>query len=215
MEEDSHRHSASAGSDIDWSDSYTGELADYEPPDSDILEIIDSLAPGRALDVGCGAGGILVALAERGWQVTGLEITARAIESAGKVLEDRGADAELIHADAAVWRPDKYFDLITSSFALPDRPSRAEVLQMIRGALSPGGSAVIKDFDSSMTRHGFFAEFDLPALEELTAAFDGFELVRAEVVDTPVHHHGSESSELADDWTAALLHARAPGQAGK
>ena len=165
---------------IDWNESYGGSLADYEPPDADLLEIIDGLEPGRALDVGCGAGGLVVALADRGWQVTGIDIADRAIEAARLILEDRGVTAELIHADAAVWRPDHRYDLIVSSFALPDRPARTEVLRMIRDATSPGGSVALKDFDSSMKRFGFFAEFDLVTIEELTAAFEGFETVRAE-----------------------------------
>ncbi len=211
MEGDSSTNPDPAAPEIDWNDSYTGGLADYEPPDSDILGIIEGLSPGRALDVGCGAGGLVVALAERGWQVTGLDVADTAMKAARKILPDRGVTAELIHADASVWRPEHEYDLIVSSFALPDRPARNEVLRMIREATAPGGSVVLKDFDSSMTRHGFFAGFDLVGIEELTAAFDGFELVRAEVVDTPVHHHGNADAGMAEDWTAALLHARAPG----
>ncbi len=212
MDKNEHQSPDSPPPSIDWNESYGGLLADYEPPDADLLRIIDGLEPGWALDVGCGAGGLVVALADRGWQVTGIDIADRAIEAARLILEDRGVTAELIHADAAAWRPDHQYDLIVSSFALPDRPARTEVLRMIRDATSPGGSVALKDFDSSMKRFGFFVEFDLVAIEDLTAAFEGFETVRAEIVDTPVHHHGNEDSGMAEDWTAALIHARAPAK---
>jgi hypothetical protein len=132
------------------------------------------------------------------------------VRAATEVLDDRGVSAELVAADASAWIPEGEFDLITSSFALPDRPARTALLRMIRGALAPAGTSAIKDFDSSMSRNGIFAGFDLVGLEELKVAFAGLEIVRAEIVATPVHHHGQSHSDAEEDWTAALLHARKP-----
>ena len=166
------------------------------------------MEPARALDVGCGAGGLVLALAELGWQVTGIDIAGKAITAARRVLEDHGAEAELSTADATKWQPPGQYDLITSSFAMPEGEERSAVLRMIRSALAPGGVVAIKEFDPSMSRHSHFAGFDFVTIDELTAAFDGFEVERAEVVSTPVHEHAEGSA--SEDWTAVLFIARRP-----
>ena len=50
------------------------------------------LAPGRALDVGSGEGADAVWLAERGWRVTAVDISATALERAAAHAADAGAD---------------------------------------------------------------------------------------------------------------------------
>jgi trans-aconitate methyltransferase len=192
----------------EWNDLYSGRSSDYEAPDADLLAIAEELQPGRALDVGCGAGGLVLALAERGWEVAGVDIAERAIAAARQVLRDRGAEAELVVADAASWQPPGRYDLITSSFAMPEGAERTATLRMMRDALAPGGLVAVKEFDATMTRHGHFAGFDLVTVEELRGAFAGLEIERAEIVPTPVHEHAGDG--FTEDWTAALFRARLP-----
>jgi SAM-dependent methyltransferase len=47
------------------------------PPE--IVALADRLPPGRALDLGCGTGTNSLFLAERGWQVTGIDFVPAAI----------------------------------------------------------------------------------------------------------------------------------------
>ncbi|WP_285032523.1 class I SAM-dependent methyltransferase [Mycolicibacterium sp. lyk4-40-TYG-92] len=58
--------------------------------------------PGKALDVGCGSGLYTLALAERGWDVTGADLVDRAIDRARRRLAEAGADAKIVKADATV-----------------------------------------------------------------------------------------------------------------
>ena len=37
------------------------------------------------------------------------------------MVQERGVNAELHVADATIWKPNRRYDLIVSSFALPDR----------------------------------------------------------------------------------------------
>ena len=192
----------------DWNQSYSGDATDYEEPDHDLIEIIDHLPPGRALDIGCGAGGLAVALAERGWRTTGIDISDKAIASARAVAERRGARVEFQVADATRWRPLGDYDLITNSFALPgSRSGRDSVFEMVKGALAPGGVVILKDFDPSMKRFGFLTGFELVTVEEFTAAFQGLKIIRSEIVDTPGHDHSTGHGTSEGCWTAALLYA--------
>ena len=194
---------------FDWNEVYSGLAEDYEPPDLSLLETIATIASGRALDVGCGAGGLVVALAEAGWTVTGVDIVPKAIAAARQVIAQRNVQATLQVGNATTWRPEGTFDLITNSFALPmTRAERAPVYVMMRQALRPGGHVLIKDFDPAMSRFDHFAGIDMVPVDELTEAFAGFELLRAEVVDTPAHHHSDSHTD--EHWTATFFHARKP-----
>jgi SAM-dependent methyltransferase len=50
------------------------------PPE--VVELLDTLAPGRALDLGCGTGTNVAYLARHGWQADGVDGSARAISMA-------------------------------------------------------------------------------------------------------------------------------------
>ena len=50
------------------------------PPE--LFEFIQSHPAGRAIDIGCGTGTNVITLAKIGWQVTGFDFAARAIQLA-------------------------------------------------------------------------------------------------------------------------------------
>jgi SAM-dependent methyltransferase len=57
------------------------------PPEVvDLIEGPDRLAPGRALDLGCGTGTNVAYLAEHGWTAAGVEADARALDAAERRL---------------------------------------------------------------------------------------------------------------------------------
>jgi methylase of polypeptide subunit release factors len=53
---------------------------------------------GRALDLGCSTGMQSVALARRGWQVTGIEIAPRALRAARERARQAGVEVRLVEA---------------------------------------------------------------------------------------------------------------------
>ena len=56
---------------------------------------------GRALDLGCGSGMQSVQLAQRGWQVTGVELVPKALNAARQRARDAGVDVQLVRGDVA------------------------------------------------------------------------------------------------------------------
>jgi len=69
------------------------------PPELvDLIEGPDAIAPGRALDLGCGTGTNLAYLVEHGWHASGVEADRRAFEAAERRLAGN-ADATVLHGD--------------------------------------------------------------------------------------------------------------------
>lgn len=54
---------------------------------------------GRALDLGCGSGIWTIELATRGWQVTGIDIVAKALQAARRRAREAGIEARLVQGD--------------------------------------------------------------------------------------------------------------------
>jgi SAM-dependent methyltransferase len=56
-------------------------------PAPELVRTVASLPAGRAMDIGCGTGTNLLFLAQRGWEVTGVDFVHRAIAVARKKLK--------------------------------------------------------------------------------------------------------------------------------
>jgi SAM-dependent methyltransferase len=65
-----------------------------------VIEVVDERSStGRALDLGCGTGRDAVYLAERGWDVTGIDGVQQAIEAARDRSRSAGVDVNWILGD--------------------------------------------------------------------------------------------------------------------
>jgi SAM-dependent methyltransferase len=60
---------------------------------------------GPALDLGCGSGVWSVALARRGWRVTGVDNVPKALRRARTRARDAGVDARFVSGDVTALRP--------------------------------------------------------------------------------------------------------------
>jgi len=68
--------------------------------------------PGSVLVPGCGRGHEVIELARRGFHVTAIDVSTRALDELEGRLRAAGLDAELIHADLLEWRPSSPFDVV-------------------------------------------------------------------------------------------------------
>lgn len=60
---------------------------------------------GKALDLGCGRGLHSLALARRGWDVTGIDVVPQAVEAAQKGAESEDVDVNFVCADVTAMSP--------------------------------------------------------------------------------------------------------------
>jgi len=72
-----------------------------EAPPKLLVELVETgkVQPCRVIDLGCGAGNYAIYLAERGFEVTGVDISPRAIEIARKNAERKGLKCNFFVAD--------------------------------------------------------------------------------------------------------------------
>jgi SAM-dependent methyltransferase len=125
------------------------------------LEVTRQLAPGRAVDVGCGRGDLGALLIRRGWRVTGVEPSADACA----VARERGIDARQGTLADVPLEPAAY-EVAVFKHSLEHVTDPVADLRRVRDALRPGGLVLVTvpNF-SSWQRRRFGARWyhlDLP-----------------------------------------------------
>ena len=165
-----------------WNQSYQDNPQEANVPDRILVCEIEDLKPGKALDLGCGAGMNAMMLAERGWSVLGLDWADIAIHIARQKAEERGVSARFEVADTTEWQPQEQFDLVISTYALPGMEAARKILRTALKALAPGGTLIVAEWDRSMASVWGFAEDELPTPEEIVALLPGLEIQKAGVL---------------------------------
>ncbi|MFD0588337.1 class I SAM-dependent methyltransferase [Paenibacillus sp. GCM10027627] len=122
---------------------------DLEQASREVRQMTDLLAlptGASVLDIGCGMGRHALALAEAGFQVTGVDLSralleeARAHDSCGKVEWRQGDMRELPFPDGSF---DATVNLFTSFGYFSSEGDNVNVLRHIRRVLRPGGAYLI------------------------------------------------------------------------
>jgi len=116
----------------------------HEPPNPYLLREVAGLAPGTALEAGCGEGTEAIWLALAGWQVTAVDIAAQPLSRAVDRAAERGvADrVEWVRADLGSWEPARTYDLVTTHYAHPAMP-QLEFYDRLSSWVAPGGSLLV------------------------------------------------------------------------
>ncbi|AJP00738.1 ubiquinone biosynthesis methyltransferase UbiE [Streptomyces cyaneogriseus subsp. noncyanogenus] len=100
----------------------------------------------KVLDIGCGTGRFTVPMAEKGADVSGLDISRPMLDVASSKLAERGLSADLREGDMAhLPFPDASFDTVTSMLALMHVPleDRPAVFGEVARVLRPGGRMLL------------------------------------------------------------------------
>ena len=174
-----------------WNGRYaTDELVWRAEPNRFLVEEVEGLTPGRALDVACGEGRNAVWLASRGWKVVGVDFSSVALAKARRMAEDRGADVEWVEADVVSWIPLRgVFDLVAVMYLHVPADQRRQVLANAAAALAPGGVLLVVGHDATNPAEGFGGPQDPAVLygaQDVVCDLGGLRIERAERVERPV-----------------------------
>ena len=81
------------------------DLAEHPPFANKLAELFEREESGReppygpALDLGCGSAVWGIKLAERGWQVTGIDLVDKALERGRERIREAGVEMRLVQGD--------------------------------------------------------------------------------------------------------------------
>jgi SAM-dependent methyltransferase len=143
-------------------------------PNGALVAEVAGLAPGAALDVGCGEGADAIWLAARGWRVTALDVSQVAIERGRAEAEVAGAEIEWVRAGLAeAALPPGAFDLVSAQYPALPKTAFGDELHALLAAVAEGGTLLVvhhADVDRHRAiAHGFDPE-DYVSHEDVVAA---------------------------------------------
>lgn len=101
----------------DWDERYKQGQAPWDTgsPCAEMVKVLDSgvVTPGRALDLGCGTGTNAIYLAQKGFEVTGVDVSQVAVEKAREKADEAGATILFMLAELPnLFLPGKVFDFV-------------------------------------------------------------------------------------------------------
>ncbi len=177
-------------------------------PNAQLVAHASGLAPGSALDLGCGEGADAIWLASRGWQVVAVDFSTTALERAVANAAEAGAEIAAritwVHADLTGWVPEPgRYDLVTSQFIHLPGDARRALFAAAAAAVAPGGRLLIAghhvlDLENGANRPPVPGMFFTG--EEVAASLDeaAWRVVLADAVERPAGAHEGDVRTVHD-----------------
>jgi ubiquinone/menaquinone biosynthesis C-methylase UbiE len=124
--------------------------------ESVVWAVLSAVEPGAALDAACGTGRHARRLAERGYEVVGIDLTAEMLERArARVPEATFLEADLRDIPAESER----FDVVVCALALAHLEDLAPAVAELARVLRPGGRMVVSVLHPLQALLGWQAPF--------------------------------------------------------
>ncbi len=167
------------------------DLAEHPPFADKLTELFEHEESGReppygrALDLGCGSAVWGVKLAERGWQVTGVDLVEKSLERARERVRDAGVEMQVVQGDVTDLKATDVGDgfrlvLDTGTFHGLDPDQQAAMGREV-SAIAADDAAVILDVFAPRRRG------PLPrgaSQDDVEVAFSDWEITDVENADT-------------------------------
>ena len=182
---------------VGWDRRYAGsELVWTGEPNRFLAAEAEGLAVGRALDLACGEGRNAVWLAQRGWQVTGVDFSQVGLDKAARLAQQRGVWVQWLRADLVDYvPPPAAFDFVAILYLHMAGAAMGDVLRRGAAALAPGGTLLVVGHDPTNIQEGYGGPQDpaiLMAPDEIAEAVPELDVERAERVRRPVPAAGDD-----------------------
>jgi tellurite methyltransferase len=161
-----------------------------------VIETASQLAPGKALDLACGAGRNALWLAEHGWSVTAVDGAPAAIEILRHRAAERGVevDGRVADLEKGEYRIEQSrWDLIVMSYYL-----QRDLFEPAERGLAPGGVLVVI---VHITEAGEEPTYKQMRPGELRTYFQGWEIL---------HSYQGKPNDAAHRRASAEIVARRP-----
>jgi len=123
-----------------WESHHRGRLPGQRGPNPVLVDVVAALPPTSALDLGCGDGGDALWLAQRGWQVTAVDVSATAVDRLARRAQQAGVFGRVRaeRHDLAASLPDGTFELVSAQYLhSPVTLPRADVLRRAADKVLP------------------------------------------------------------------------------
>lgn len=117
-------------------------------PNQLLVREVAALTPGTVLDLGCGEGGDAIWLAQQGWRVTAVDVSATALQRAAAHATELGVTEKINwqRYDLSQSFPAGTFNLVSAQFFHSPAPladERERALRKAAEAVAPGGVLLI------------------------------------------------------------------------
>lgn len=185
-------------------------------PNRRLVEQTADLVPGTALDVGAGEGADAIWLAQRGWSVTGIDLSQVALDRATTHAAAAGVSATFRQHDVLLDPVVGGFDLVTAHFMHVLRPAFDPLYVALAAAVRPGGTLLVvghhpHDVESGVrTHHGDDLLFDADRVTALLDPAD-WDVLVADAQSRPQVIDGEERT-VTDTVVRAVRKVSAPAR---
>lgn len=177
----------------------TGSLADAKPRDKErwnkyydtdkyifgekpirfLKENVHLLPKGKTLDIAMGEGRNGVYLATKGFDVLGLDISAKGLQKAHRLAEAQNTTIETRVVDLETHTLEKNaYDLIICTYYM-----QRDLFPQFKDALKPGGMALVETYNIDYLKYSSFNPKWLLQTNELLEIFKDFKVIRYQAID--------------------------------
>ena len=177
-----------------WDERYAAGKFSSAEPHKLLVEMVNALPVGKALDLACGTGRHAIFLAEKGWDVTAVDNSRVGIDIAKERAREKGLDIDFRVADIEngdlVIEPDSY-DLICDFYYL-----QRDLFETMKQGVRPGGIVIstIHIYGEGEDSEGFLLKES-----ELRGFFDDFEILHyheTRLTDDDAGNHHRRTAEI-------------------
>ena len=172
-----------------------------------LVDEVADLDPGTALDAGAGEGADACWLAERGWRVSGADISTTALDRAAAQSTRLGLDVTWLHLDLSRDPAPATYDLVSAFFLHLPVAARVIAFAHLAAAVAPGGTLLIVGHDPSdsvVLPRAHLAEMGWTAAEVADSLGAGWEIEVAQARPRAATHPDGQPIIVHD----AVLRAR-------